>query len=239
MDPAIRKCCAGPDNIAKAQCIERALEGSIAGNSEQSSQPGRDTTSALLTQTPYTSAFPSALTSDDNLSACQQFRSVVERCESSTRGFADLRGFSTKASCLCYSSASYQGSIYDGYYGSCLDFLATADTAGLSSIAASANGTITSSPCSAAAKTGGTSNSVASSSSFNATPSSQGGGGGFLNGPASQSQTAAPRIVSPTQSGSNPSTPSSQTGGGGGVKVSNPLGSRWCSFADNKYRVSR
>jgi hypothetical protein len=213
LSPIISQCCAGQDLIAKIGCFQKGLQGGLGTSSGEILQQGTSTPSAPVTPTsaPSQSALTSTLTGGPNLIACDQFQLLTDSCESRTPGFSRLPGFATKASCLCYSFQTYQGSMYDGYYSSCLDYLTTADPAGYSSLAAAADGSITSSPCSALVQED--SSSAKPTSETKTSTSSQQSGGPFLNNSASPSQTAAPTTASPTQPMPSTGTASSQTGG--------------------------
>jgi hypothetical protein len=228
--PVIPQCCAGKDPIAILGCLQKGLQGGLDTSSDQAIQQGTSTPSAPVTPTsaPSQSALSATLTGDPNLIACDQFQLLAKRCESRTPGFSDLPGFATKASCLCYSSQTYQGSIYDGYYSSCLDYITTADLARYSSLAEAADGSITSSPCSALVQ--GDSSPAKPTSATKTSASSQQSGGPFLRNSASPSQTAAPTTASPTQPGLTTGTPSSQAGGQATFKVT------WCGERGDNFR---
>ena len=216
--PEIAQCCAGPDDEAIAECIVKAFEGPLPTT-------GGQLTQSAPSSTRPTSVPPSLQTNGANLDACDQFESVVQQCDNATPGFQDLKGFASKAPCLCYSSSSYIGSSYDGYFSSCLDYFTTADPAGYSSIFASANGTITSNPCAAQLSISGTPVSATPASS-GSTSSDQGGQGGFLTHPASPSQTVPPQTASSTQSGTSASVSPNQIGAASKLKVSNEIRNR-------------
>jgi hypothetical protein len=222
LGPVIPQCCAGQDPIAIVGCLQKGLQGGLDVSSGETLQQGTSTASTPVTQTPTQSqpALTSTLTGDPNLIGCEQFLSLAESCESRTPGFSDLPGFATKASCLCYSSQTYQGSIYDGYYSSCLDYITTADPARYSSLTAAADGSITSSPCSALVQ--GDSSPAKPTSATKTSTSSQQSGGPFLRNSASPSQTVAPTTANPTQPKPTTGTVSSQAGGQATFKVT------WC-----------
>lgn len=77
--------------------------------------------------------------------ACSSFLSIVDRCAGATPGFDDIVGFSSSASCVCYSSSTFRPSIFDGFWGSCLDFFSTASPSFYASL--NDDGTIPSTPC--------------------------------------------------------------------------------------------
>jgi hypothetical protein len=63
---------------------------------------------------------------DANVAACSSYSSLASSCAAATPSFAQLP-FSSEASCLCYTAVStYAPSIYDGYWGSCLNYYQTA-----------------------------------------------------------------------------------------------------------------
>ena len=217
--PAFSQCCAAPDYLAMADCLEKASQGGIAGVGAENSLLGSITPSAALLPVTQTASSP-------DFRACEQFNSVFDRCENATPGFSTLRPFTSQASCLCYSSSSYQGFVYDGYYSSCLEYFSTADTVAYSSIASLANHNITSSPCSAALRASVGPSGAAStplSSSFQPTSTGQGNGLGLLTGDSSPAQTVAPTVVSSTRTGISPSPSLSLADGNGRISVSDPL----------------
>jgi hypothetical protein len=92
----------------------------------------------LATSTPSTITTPprpllprqtsSTTTFDANAAACSSYTSISDSCAAATSSFRHLP-FSSKASCLCYTASNtYAPSIYDGYYGSCLNYYQTAST---------------------------------------------------------------------------------------------------------------
>lgn len=63
---------------------------------------------------------------DANVAACSSYSSLASSCAAATPSFAQL-AFSSEAGCLCYTASStYAPSIYDGYWGSCLNYYQTA-----------------------------------------------------------------------------------------------------------------
>ncbi|KAL9612404.1 MAG: hypothetical protein Q9167_002998 [Letrouitia subvulpina] len=77
--------------------------------------------------------------------ACSSFESILDRCAGATPGFEDIVGFSSSASCLCYSRSNFRPSIFDNYWASCLDFVSTASPSFYASL--NDDGSIPTTPC--------------------------------------------------------------------------------------------
>lgn len=84
---------------------------------------------SALASTPRITAGPSAALSryDINRVACGSIDRIGSFCESVTPGFSSL-SFSRQAGCLCYSGISWDPAPYDSIFGSCANYLSTADT---------------------------------------------------------------------------------------------------------------
>jgi hypothetical protein len=72
---------------------------------------------------------------DSASTSCDGFYSVESSCAMETPGFLNV-GPATQASCLCYSSSTWQPWVYDNYVSGCLAYLSTADAGYYSSIVA-------------------------------------------------------------------------------------------------------
>ena len=191
-NPVISQCCAATDSTAKMTCLEKGLEGGLGSGSAATSEA---VASALVT-----SALPTSIANDPNYIACTSFYGIFENCESQTPGFSN-EPFTSKALCLCYSSETYVGSVYDGYYSSCLAYFSTGDPLEYSQIQASADGVVTSRPCSAnagalTASAGPT--TVASNGATTLAPTT--GNGGFLTHAPSPSSIPGPATAKSTSS---------------------------------------
>jgi hypothetical protein len=132
----IAECCALSTVTAMAQCLLEALN-----------NPSVLTTELSSTEAITGPSSTAAISAVDGLQACINFESVVLSCESETPGFASAP-FTEKASCLCYSSGTYQGSFYDGAFSTCLAYVSTADPAEYANFTAGFTGSIDVAPCS-------------------------------------------------------------------------------------------
>jgi hypothetical protein len=122
---------------------------------------------------------------DANVAACASYSSIFGSCVAATSSFQQLP-FSSEATCLCYTASNtYAPSIFDGYWGSCLNYYQTASPQYYSQTLS--GDSLTRTPCAAAgnvlgtsAATGVASVAVTSSSSAaggaTATASSSGSG---------------------------------------------------------------
>lgn len=205
----ITQCCAATDDTAIMSCLETGLEGGLGSGSAATSEA---VISALVT-----SALPTSIANDPNYIACTSLYGILEDCAGQTPGFSN-EPFTSKASCLCYSSKSYVGSVYDGYYSSCLAYFSTGDTSGYSQMQASDGGVITSRPCSAnagalTASAGPT--TAASHSATTLAPAT--GNGGFLThapSPSSIPSPATAKTTSSTVNNGGATTPATTSGQG-------------------------
>lgn len=69
---------------------------------------------------------PTATSSEDpNDVACLSWNAIHLSCSSVVPSFTALP-FSIEASCECYESSTYRGSVYDDLWGSCLNYFSTA-----------------------------------------------------------------------------------------------------------------
>ena len=118
LNSVISQCCAGTDDAAITTCLETGLEGGLGSISAATSEAA---TSALVT-----SGLPTSVANDPNYIACTSFYGIFESCEGQTSGFSN-EPFTSKALCLCYSSETYVGSVYDGYFSPCLAYFSTGD----------------------------------------------------------------------------------------------------------------
>ena len=175
-------------------CLETGLEGGLGS--------GPDVTSEVdaITSKLIASLVPTSIANDPNYIACGSFYGIFDNCESQTPGFTN-EPFTSAASCLCYSSETYVGSIYDGYYSSCLTYLSTGDPSEYSQIQASAGGAITNRPCSAnvgalTASAGPTTAASNGATTFGPTT----GNGGFLTHAPSPSSIPSPATAKTTSS---------------------------------------
>ncbi len=224
LSPVIPQCCAGSDDVAKVACIEKGLQGGLGDSGTQSSQFGPETTAPV----PSISALPATMTNDPNFVACNSLESMLNGCSSQTPGFSTLTAFSDEAPCLCYSSQVYQGSIYDGYFSSCLHYFSTAVPADYSSIAGPNDGPITSKPCGAEASSISASVTPAATV-VRSTGTPAVGGDGLLTHTAASSHPTSPIASNPKQLAS--STTSALTGGNAGesnLRVGRTFGLNHC-----------
>src|SRR3954447_24379471 len=60
--------------------------------------------------------------STGDFASCSAFYSIVTPCSAATSSFFDLP-FSIGASCLCYSSSTWQPTVYDNALSTCLGYL--------------------------------------------------------------------------------------------------------------------
>ncbi|KAL8741368.1 MAG: hypothetical protein Q9190_006014 [Brigantiaea leucoxantha] len=114
------------------------------------------------------SDFPGAL-------ACSSFESVLDRCAGATPGFGEIDGFSSSASCLCYSSSTYRPRIFDGYFGSCLEYISASDPDTYTSITDEAGESFTTAPCASVGNIKAAPTGVVGGPAPTATPTSTGG----------------------------------------------------------------
>ena len=213
LSSVISQCCAATDDTAKLKCFETGLEGGLGSGS---AAPSEAVTSALVT-----SALPTSIANDPNYIACTSFYGIFENCESQTPGFSN-EPFTSKALCLCYSSETYVGSVYDGHYSSCLAYFSTGDPSEYSQIQATDGGVITSRPCSAnagalTASTGPT--TAASNGATTLAPIT--GNGGLLTHAPSPPSTPSPGTANTTSSAVNNGgvTTASTTSSQGNIQV--------------------
>jgi hypothetical protein len=103
---------------------------------------------------PRQTSSPSSSTFDANVAACSSYSSLSNSCAAASPPFGALP-FSSEASCLCYTDVStYAPSIYDGYWGSCLNYYQTASPEYFSQTLS--GNTLTRTPCAAAGNVLGT-----------------------------------------------------------------------------------
>ena len=209
LSSVISQCCAGTDDTAIMACLQTGLEGGLGSGSAATSEA---VTSALVT-----SALPTSIVNDPNYIACTSWQGIFENCESQTPGFSN-EPFTSKALCLCYSSETYVGSVYDGYYSSCLAYFSTGDPSGYSQIQASAGGPITSRPCSAnaGALTASAGPTTAASNSITTLAPTTGNGGFLTHAPSPSSipSPATAKITSSTVNNGGVTTTSTSSGQG-------------------------
>ena len=213
LNSAISQCCAAADDRAKITCLETGLQGGLGS--------GSDTTSEAVTSALVTSGLPTSIGNDPNYIACTSIYGILENCESQTPGFSN-EPFTSKALCLCYSSETYVGSVYDGYYSSCLAYFSTGDPSEYSQIQASAGGAITSRPCAAKASALTASAGPTTAASNDATtlaPTTA--NGGLLTHAPSPSSIPSPATAKTTSSTVNNGgvTTTSTTSGQGKIQV--------------------
>ena len=206
---AIPRCCADSDPVAELECFENALE-DVGGGSDSSSglvpSPTASVNTKALSSSPASMTTGAAATGAGQ-SACDNFQSTLTACDNKTPGLADFTAFSDQAPCLCSSSSSNQGYLYDGYFSSCLAFLSNADATGYAALSASAEGPITSTPCAALANGATTAprptNLVAQSTGTTAPGNGKGTsvatGGGFLVLSSTSAPTVTPAPNTPAQ----------------------------------------
>jgi hypothetical protein len=151
--PFIADCCNLASKTLIEQCIVASLQGATLVTTSTSDPPAGTSTSS------YDSAPLSSALGDPGGAACLQVNSVLKSCESQTSGWS-TEPDSSKASCFCYSSLSWQPAVYDGNYSLCLDFFSTASAAAYSSIVNAQNFSV--SPCSALGDVRGPANASAS-----------------------------------------------------------------------------
>ena len=86
---------------------------------------------ALLANRVFSSTFDEPLLvlarrqDDPGLTSCQPWLNILDSCTVATTSFTDLP-FSGQASCLCYSVCSWQPTVFDHAWGTCLAYLSTA-----------------------------------------------------------------------------------------------------------------
>jgi hypothetical protein len=85
----------------------------------------------------------------ENSPSCAGFYSLESSCSYATTNFLNL-SFDQQASCLCYSSSQWVPSVFDGYFATCLSYLATASPAVYSAVVGTGMPTA---PCAAVATT--------------------------------------------------------------------------------------
>ena len=115
------------------------------------------TTSITAPPRPLAPRQTASLTStfDANIAACSSYSSLSASCAALTPSFAALP-FASEASCLCYTQTStYAPAVYDGYWGSCLNYYQTASPEYFSQ--SLSGNTLTRTPCAAAGNVLGTS----------------------------------------------------------------------------------
>ena len=217
LSSVISQCCAATDETAKMTCLETGLEGGLGSGSAATSEA---VTSALVA-----SLVPTSIANDPNYIACNSFYGIFENCASQTPGFSN-EPFTSKAFCVCYSSKTYVGSVFDGYYSSCLAYFSTGVPSEYSQIQSSDGGAITSRPCSAnagalTASAGKT--TAASNGATTLTPTT--GNGGFLTHAPSPSSIPSSATAKTTSSAVNNGgvTTASTTGGEGKIQVRNQI----------------
>ena len=192
--PEIAQCCALSGLDEEAECIINALQGGGDASSTTAASGSPSSSSSL-------SPSASSAINDPNLAACAKWESIIGQCASETPGFSSLTPFASQASCVCYSSSTYDPSRYDRYFVSCLSYFSTADPSGYYSITSgvtsldvapcSAVGNILSSPVSVSASpTSNLASSLASTTFASAGPTSTSTAPSF-GSPVSQTGTAA------------------------------------------------
>ena len=226
VDPVVPTCCVLTDAVDTIGCLDEGLNLGSSATSDFTSNVVESATE--LTAAASTSGLGAAVTSDPNFTACSSLDSISEYCASQTPGFTDA-DFTSQVPCLCYDSQTYDGTIYDNYYGSCLAFISTADPEGFSSLVASPDRSLTG-PCAGAANTMG---AGPTTHGFKSTATAGGGGGGFV----SQTPTPAssPRIgnTAPT-----PTTTSNTGAGGGSGSFTGGQGKASVSYSNETLGIS-
>lgn len=103
------------------------------------------TTISSSASTPLITKGPSEALSryDINLVACNSIDTLASLCENYSPGFVSFSS-SQQANCLCYSGRAWDPDFYDSLYGSCIDYISTANTSIYSSLDALG---IISTPC--------------------------------------------------------------------------------------------
>ena len=140
--PEIAQCCALSGLTEEAQCIIVALQGGGGASATTAASGGL---SSSITLSPSASS----AVNDPNLAACANWESINAQCASETPGFSSLTAFASQASCVCYSSSTYDPARYDGYFASCLSYFSTGDPSGYYSITSGVT-SLDLAPCSAA-----------------------------------------------------------------------------------------
>lgn len=154
----------GGDTIPTNPCF-------LAGNVADQTAAGG--TASLSTPTPTATS-----AQDPNDLACLSWKAIQLSCSSSIPSFTALP-FSVEASCLCYESSTYRGSVYDDLWGSCLNYFSTANPVFYSSTLG--GDTVERTPCAAEASFTATStvgsvisSAVINSAGFGATATAPG-----------------------------------------------------------------
>jgi hypothetical protein len=177
-----------------------ALAGNVVANTAGSDTGTATTSAAIGGSASLPTPKPTASSSQDpNDLACLSWNAIQLSCSSSIPSFSALP-FSVEASCLCYKSSTYIGSVYDDYWGSCLNYFSTASPVFYSSTLG--GDTVQRTPCAAEALYTATTSvgSVISSAFINSA-----GSGATASAPSSSvSQTSmALTTTEPTGTSSN------------------------------------
>jgi len=178
-----------PYDSAYANCLayyktaDPAFYSTLVPGGAVDTQPCKDLIATATTTGSSGSSGP-----DDNKSACSSWFDLQSSCSAAAPGDFQtaangLPNLSSEASCLCYTTQAsvlvYAPTVYDGYWGSCVEYFKTASPSFYSaSLVNSGPESAIESPCSAvgnvrgasAAITGSSSSSVASSSSIVPSP---------------------------------------------------------------------
>lgn len=99
------------------------LAGNVVANTAAAAAAG---TGAATTSASLLTSNPTATSSQDaNDLACLSWKAIQNSCSAAVPSFTALP-FSVEASCVCYESSTYRGSVYDALWGSCLNHFSTA-----------------------------------------------------------------------------------------------------------------
>lgn len=109
--PIIAECCSLASLTAKFACFQ-----DVRNNPSELTMTTSISTNATATTTNLISVAPLA-----GLEACAEVYTIRQSCQNQSLGFATA-SFSDQASCLCYQAGTFNATIYDGAWATCLAY---------------------------------------------------------------------------------------------------------------------